>query len=77
MKSKWKRMKKLDRYLIVDVIGLVLFIISQTIIFCMEGSIPETFCCAVLTCFGIEPICCAYIKTHDKKGVNDGELDSV
>ena len=66
MKAKWTRMKKLDRYIIIDAIGLVGVIVSQIIIFCIVGSIPETFDCAVLAGFGIEPICCAYIKTHNK-----------
>lgn len=66
MLKKWKRLKKLDRYIIIDAIGLVIFIISQVVIFCVKGSLPETFCCAVLAGFGIEPICCAYIKTHNK-----------
>lgn len=74
MIKKWKRLKGLDKALILDVVGLTAFVVSQVIIYCYVGALPETFDCAVLTCFGIEPVCCAYIQAHKKKEENTDEV---
>lgn len=67
----------LDKFLIADFALLIIFTITNIIIFCIKGSVPDTLVTSFFACFGAENGFMALImiakKITESKGNNEDD----
>lgn len=77
-----KKLKTLDKILIVSYLSLVIFTVVMTVIFCFKDAVPDTLVVSFFAIFTGEAGFCTYIWKHKFKkkekeeGLND-PLDEI